>query len=217
MPSALSLERHLAAIAACNQAWLPWQWLALALAGLAIWLAWSGRTRADRVAALLLGAFWLAGGLGFLWRFLGEINPMARVFGGLCALQGVAFLVWGLWPGAGPGFWPRRDGQGVMGAAILVYGLILLPLLDLWQGLAWPRLPLVGIFPTPTAFLTFGLLLWTRRPVPLGLLLVPIAWALLDSYASVVLGLFPEAALAMAGVAACALLLPRPQGPRLHW
>ena len=217
MSPAINLARQLEAVAACHQVLFPAPWLALGLICAAVWLAWSGRPRADRATALILGLAWLAGGLGYLWHFLAPDNPMARVLGALLALQGGLFLAWGLWPGPGPGFWPRRDGQGVLGAAMIGYGLVLLPLIDLGQGLDWRHLPLAGLFPTPTAIVSFGLLLWTRRPVPLGLLLIPIAWALMESYAAIVLGRLGDAGLAVAGVAACALLLPRFPGPKLHW
>ncbi|MFH1059193.1 MAG: DUF6064 family protein [Pseudomonadota bacterium] len=216
MPLPFSAEQFLAVFAAYNLAVYPAQWLAYALAVLAWVLAWGGGALAGRACALILAAFWLASGLGYHWHFFAPINPLARVFGVLFMIQAAGFAIWALWPGRGrgPGFGPRRDGRGWTGSVIIVYALALYPLLGWALGHPWPNQPLVGLTPCPTTIFTFGLLLLTRRPVPLILLLIPVAWALIGAFAAVSMGMGEDAVLAVAGVAACALLLPRaPSGP----
>lgn len=202
-------EQFLAVFAAYNQALYPAQWLAYALAALAVWLAWGGGAIAGRVCALILAAFWLTSGLGYHWHFFAAINPLAKVFAALFMVQAAGLAAWALWPGPGPGFGRRRDGRFWVGAIIIAYALVLYPLLGWALGHGWPHQPLVGLTPCPTALFSFGLLLLTRRPAPLILLLIPLAWSLIGAFAAVGLGMGEDAVLAVAGVAACALLLPR--------
>lgn len=208
-----SAEQFLAVFAAYNLAVYPAQWLAYALAVLAWVLAWGGGALAGRACALILAAFWLTSGLVYHWHFFAPINPLARVFAVLFMIQAAGLAIWALWPGRGrgPGFGPRRDGRGWTGIVIIVYALALYPLLGWALGHPWPHQPLVGLTPCPTTIFTFGLLLLTRRPVPLILLLIPVAWALIGTFAAVGLGIGEDAVMAVAGVAACALLLPRSQ------
>lgn len=213
MPLPFTAEQFLAVFAAYNLALYPAQWLAYALAALAVWLAWGGGAIAGRACALILAAFWLASGLGYHWSFFRAINPLAPVFAALFMAQAALFAAWALWPGPGPGFGPRRDGQGWIGAAIIAYALVFYPLIGWALGHGWPRQPLVGLTPCPTALFSFGLLLLTRRPAPLILLLIPLAWSLIGTFAAVGLGMGEDAVLAVAGVAACALLLPRAKTP----
>jgi hypothetical protein len=56
---------------------------------------------------------------------------------------------------------------------------------------------------------TFGLLLWTERPVPRMLLVIPLLWSLLGVSAAIALDVGEDLGLVVAGLLATALLLWR--------
>lgn len=73
-----------------------------------------------------------------------------------------------------------------------------------------------GVAPCPTTIFTFGLLLLTRGPVPLRLLVIPLLWALVGASAALHLGVREDLGLVVTGLVATALLLlARPTTPPL--
>ena len=66
------------------------------------------------------------------------------------------------------------------------------PLIDALTGHAFPAAPVFGVAPCPSAIFTAGLLLWTRRGVPMYVPVVPVVWLMSQT---------PAEALAMGVVA----------------
>lgn len=146
----------------------------------------------------ILGVLWLWMGLVYHLVFFTAINPAAYAFGLLTAAQGLLFLY------AGPvrsrlSFHLRWDAYGLVGFLLLVYALVVYPALGYALGHHYPRTPTFGL-PCPTTIFTFGLLLWTDRPVPKYLLPIPAVWAVVGSVAAVALGVPQDYGLAVAGL-----------------
>jgi len=59
----------------------------------------------------------------------------------------------------------------------------------------------------------FGVLLWTVRPVPLGLLVIPVLWALMGVVAAVRLEMLEDLGLLVAALVGTDLLLFRARRP----
>ena len=81
-------------------------------------------------------------------------------------------------------------------------------------GHGYPQSPSFGVAPCPTTIFTFGLLLWTDRPVPRPLLVIPLLWSLLGVSAAVSLGIKEDLGLVVAALLGTALLIwrDRPTG-----
>jgi hypothetical protein len=70
-------------------------------------------------------------------------------------------------------------------------------------------MPVFGVAPCPTTIFTFGILLWTTDRVPKYLLVIPLLWALVGTFAALSLGIPEDYALPVAALISLALLIWR--------
>ena len=89
---------------------------------------------------------------------------------------------------------------------MIIYSGIVYPVLGMALGHGWPRAPMFGVAPCPTAIFTFGLLMLSARPLPIWLLCIPLAWAGIGSTAAVLLGVREDLGLLVSGLLAASLL-----------
>jgi hypothetical protein len=201
-------EEFLSVFADYNQAVWPMQFLLLA-AGLVAVLAVEARwLHRDRIVTGILAFLWAWAGTVYHLGFFARINPAAEVFGLLFLLQAIYLFRFSVQePGVhfSPGIHPVRRG---FGALLIVYALIIYPLIGVLSGRHWPALPTFGV-PCPLALFTFGVLLWTRRPCPRGLLVIPAIWAVIGGSAAVLLDVPEDLALPIAAGIALYNLWPR--------
>ena len=195
-----------------NLAVWPAQILLGALGLIAVVLAARPRPHFGRIVSLILGFFWIWMGLVYHLRFFAAINPAAHGFAALFALQGTAFLIVGTARGD-LSFRYRQDIQGVTGALVLAYALVVYPLLGILFGHAYPAAPTFGL-PCPTTIYTFGLLLWTGRKFPRLILAIPLIWSVIGFSAALTLGMVEDTGLLVTGLAATALIIRRDRSER---
>ena len=101
------------------------------------------------------------------------------------------------------------DLGGLVGGLFVAYALVGYPLLGLALGQSFPRMPTFGVTPCPVTIFTFGLLLWTERPVPRLLLIIPLFWSVLGVSAAISLDVGEDLGLVVAGLLGTAMLLWR--------
>jgi hypothetical protein len=191
-----------------NEAIWPMQVVAYGLGFAAVLLALRPTRWSSRFIAAVLAAFWLWTGLVYHRAYFREINGAAVLFGALFAVQAALWVLVGV---VRPrlAFRIRRDLGGLVGGLFIAYTLVGYPLLGLALGQSFPRMPTFGVTPCPVTIYTFGLLLWTERPVPRVLLVIPLAWSLLGTSAAILLGIGEDFGLVVAGLLGTALLLWR--------
>lgn len=187
-------EQFLGVFAAYNQSVWPAQ-VALFAAALVI-LALSLKTFSfsSIVSGSILGVLWIWMGIAYHIVQFTSINPGAYVFGIACILQGLIFL----WNGF------RRtlefrfswDVRGWAGGLLILYAFILYPIVGSLLGHVYPSSPTFGL-PCPTTIVTFGMLLWVRKP-PLIVLIIPVLWSLIGFSAALQLGIKEDFGLPMA-------------------
>jgi hypothetical protein len=206
-----TLEQFLDVFGRYNLAIWPLQVVAYGLGGLALIAAWRPSDRSSRLVSAILAGFWLWTGLVYHGLFFSAINPAALLFGLLFVLEGGLLLGEGVFR-PGLRFAPRRDLSGLVGAAFVVYALLVYPLLGLALGQSFPRMPVFGVTPCPVTIFTYGLLLWTKQRVARRLLAIPLLWSLLGMSAAISLGIGEDFGLAVAGMLGTGLLVRRDRG-----
>ena len=178
--------------------------LGFAAVGLAVWQ----KAGADRAISGILALFWFWIGGVYHLTFFAAINKAAYLFGSLFILQGAFFLAAGAVKRE-LRFSFRSDGYGIAGAAFIAYAMIVYPLVGALLGHGYPYSPMFGVAPCPATIFTFGILLWTRGPVPFWLLVIPLLWSLLGFTAVIELGMVEDAGLLIASLLGTSLLLYR--------
>ena len=179
-------------------------WLG-SLAALVSW--WRNGPSSSPMLSGLLALHWAWSGIAYHLAFFRAINPAAVVFAALFVAQAVLFA----WRGVVHRtlvFGPVRSGWATLGIALAAYAL-LYPAIGLLTGLSYPRSPTFGV-PCPTAILTAGLLLTAPRAELRLAAVVPVLWSAIGGSAAFLLGIRPDFALPVAGVA----LLVHASAPR---
>lgn len=188
---------------------LPYAGTVLAAAAvLAVALSISGRTRSGKYVAAILALMWAWAGAVYHIYFFAEINPAAYLFGGLFLVQAGIFGTLALGRGEDLSFQWRSDVYGWAGAATMAYALVIYPILGRFAGHTFPRNPTFGL-PCPLTIFTFGILLWSSRPVPRWVLAVPAIWAVIGSFASLLFGVWEDLGLIIAAAVTVELLVVR--------
>jgi hypothetical protein len=166
--------------------------------------------RADRGVAAVLGLLWVWMGAVYHLGFFRAINPAAIGFGVAFIVQGVLFYWVGIVRGRlrfdrGPS-WESFSGS----ALLLIYSLFVYPT---WLRLAGHEAMASPTFgaPCPTTIFTLGVLFLARKTFPRYLLVIPLLWAGIGSFAAFRLGVPQDYGLLAAGLLGL-LLLRRRQG-----
>lgn len=202
-----TVDDFFSVFAAYNRAIWPAQVVAYALGLVALAAAWKGGVWGRRVAAIVLGVFWLWNGAIYHFAFFAQINPAAYAFAALFFMQGLLFLcVAGvasdrLFPNPPTAGWRRSVALGLIAYAAVVYEL-----LSHLQGHGWPHAPIFGVAPCPTTIFTIGILILLGHPQPIWLIAIPLVWAVIGSTAAVLLAVREDLALLAAAILAAALL-----------
>jgi hypothetical protein len=191
-----------------NQAIWPAQVVAYVLGLAAVLLAIKHPRYSGRVISGVLAAYWLWAGVVYHGTFFSQINPAAVAFGGLFVVQGVLWLVVGVLR-ARLAFDARGGTTAAVGWACVLYAMLIYPVLGTLLGHGYPYAPVFGVAPCPITIFTFGLLLWTRAPVPKYLLVIPLLWSLIGFSAALQLGIREDLGLVIAGLLGTAIVLWR--------
>ena len=190
-----------------NQGVWPAQALFHLLAVLVLWLAWRRPARRDMAISGVLAFLW--GWMGIVYHawYFSRINPAAYLFAGAFVLQAALLLHAGV-SGSRPSYRPRMDVAGVAGAAMAAYALVAYPLIGYAVGQRYPRMPTFGL-PCPTTIFTLGVLLWATPRLPVRLLLIPTAWAVIASFAAISYGIAEDYALPAAAAVSWGIVARR--------
>ena len=201
-------DQFLGVFAAYNQAVWPIQIVGYILGIIAVALAVHPNRHAGRVISGILGLFWIWMGIAYHLLHFSTVNPAAIVFGIAFVAQGVLLLFIGGLAG-GLEFRADTSSTGLVGAAMVVYAMVVYPGLGAALGHVYPAAPVFGVAPCPTVIFTFGLLLWATTRVPGYVLVIPFLWTLLGFSAAVSLGMREDLGLVIAGLLGTGLIVWR--------
>ena len=197
-----TIEQFMEVFKQYNLAIWPAQVPAYGLGFLAVWLAFRKSAQSNRIISGILSLLWVWNGAAYHLGFFSRINPAAFLFGGLFILQGFLFFYSGVIKSS-LSFEFRKDLPSFVGGLIILYGLVIYNLIGPLFGHSYPYSPLFGVAPCPTTIFTFGLFLWADKKFPRYLFLIPVAWAVIGTFAAASfgiredLGLIPAALLSL--------------------
>jgi hypothetical protein len=189
-----------------NRAIWPAQILAYGLGIIALLFAFRPFPQRDRLIGAVLSIAWLWIGIVYHWLYFTQINFIAPVFAVLFAMQGLLFT-WTTVLRDRVAFRFHPDVFGWTGIGLAAFAMVIYPLLGWLAGHAWPRSPVFGVTPCPTAIFTWGMLLMMQGRTPLHLIIVPLFWSFIGGSAAWLLAVPEDASLPLAAVAAIALIL----------
>jgi len=202
-------EQFFAVFARYNQGVWPMQVVLYAIAVIIVALLYSGRPWAGKQVAKLLVALWAWMAIVYHFQYFTAINPAAWAFGAVFLLGAFAFA----WFGPVKErlvFRPPGGARGVAGGAMIAFALVLYPAMGYLLGHRYPAAPTFGL-PCPTTIFTLGLLLFARA-APWPVYAVPLAWAVVGSFAAFQLGVYEDLALLASGVVAFLFLVTHNNG-----
>jgi len=154
----------------------PMHLAALAWGAAVLVLALQGRARA---AWAMLAACWLWVAWAFLLARYATINWAAPWFAAAFAIQGIVLLLASVFAASQEPVRVARPWARVLGIAVLLFALAVLPGLGVLQGRPWTQAEVFGMAPDPTAIGTLGaLLLAPRSPWRWLLWPIPVLWCL---------------------------------------
>ncbi|MBD3285662.1 hypothetical protein GF359_04315 [candidate division WOR-3 bacterium] len=203
-----STEQFLEVFKTYNLGIWPMQIIAYAIGLAAIIFAIRRTVFSDRLVSGLLAFLWIWTGIAYHIVFFSTINRIAYIFGGLFIVQGILFLIFGVFL---PKVWYRfrLNFPSIVGVVFLLFAMVVYPVIGSLVGHGYPNSPWFGLTPCPLTIFTFGLLLWTDKKVPFYMYIIPFLWSLIGVLAAIKLGIFEDVGLLVAGVAGTIILLIR--------
>ena len=122
-----------------NQSVWPAQFLLLLLGLTAVGFALQAHAHSGRIVAGILAALWLWMGAVYFLVFFAPVNPAGYLAGALFVAQAGLFAI----AAARQQLFARThwDGSGLLGAAIVLYALIIYPIIGMAAGHGFPASP----------------------------------------------------------------------------
>ena len=203
-----------AVFARYNESVWPAQIILYALAVAAVFLAFRESIRSTRAVYLVLAIFWLWMGAVYHASFFAAINPAAFGFAAAFVFQSVLFFVLATRRNA-PLLIPDKTFAGISGRVLVIAALVIYPLLNAVANHRYPTQPTFGL-PCPTTIFTLGILLWAVDRIPRYVLVIPLLWAVIATFAAVQLGVMEDLVLSVSAVVFIAGFVASRQRSSLH-
>jgi hypothetical protein len=137
--------------------------------------------------------------------FFTTINKVAYLFGGLFIIQGVLFLIFGIFRNKFS-FQFKKDKYGITGICLILFALIIYPVLGYFLGHTYPSSPTFGL-PCPTTIFTFGMILLNQKKCPIFILIIPFIWSITGFIAVFQFGVLEDSSLLIASLITTSLLI----------
>ncbi len=202
-----TLEQFLDVFKNYNKALFPMQWFFYFLGFSIIYFVLKSNSKSDKIISLLLAFLWLWMGVVYHIIFFTAINKAAYLFGGLFIIQGILFLLLGVFKNK-ISFQFQKDKYGITGLVFVLFALIIYPIAGYFFGHIYPSSPTFGL-PCPTTIFTFGLLLMNIKKCPITILIIPFIWSVIGFMAAFQFGILEDTGLIVASLVAISLLIYR--------
>ena len=190
-----------------NEAVFPMQAVFYLLSLFVVYLTIKPKSGSEKIVSSVLALLWLWMGIVYHLVFFTAINNAAYLFGTMFVLQGILFLVTGVFQNR-LSFEFRFDIYGITGIALIIFALVIYPIFGFFLGHVYPSSPTFGL-PCPTTIFTFGILLLSDKKCPAVIMIIPIIWSVIGFTAAFSLGVIEDTGLLIAGLLILTLHLVR--------
>ncbi|MHB1000172.1 MAG: DUF6064 family protein [Armatimonadota bacterium] len=198
-------EQFLEVFAEYNTAIWPAQIIAIVLGIAAVALIVTKHKSADKFTGTFLALQWLWIGALYHIKYFSEINKAAYLFGALFLIQGVLFLISGVFKN-NLRFSSDHKFTGAIGWIFILYALVFYMAIGYALGHRYPYTPVFGVVPCPAVIFTFGLLLWAGKQMPKYLIIIPVIWAVIGTVAALKLEIYQDFGLTVSAVITCIIV-----------
>jgi len=205
---AFTMQEFLTMIADNNARFWPVALIAYGLGIAAVVLVLRKATFASTFATGVLALLWLWTGVIFNGFVFSGLWQGALVVAALFVIQAILLAMTGVLKNR-LRFNVTADVAGVVGGLAILYALVGYPAVGVLMGRGYQELLLVGLAGCPTVTFTLGWLLWSRRPLPKAVLVIPVLYALAMGGTAASLGIVEDIGLVVTAVVAAGLLLLR--------
>jgi hypothetical protein len=203
-----TLREFLDMIASYNNAFWPMPLVAYALGIIAVILTWLKSDYASKAATGILVLFWLWTGIVFNGLWFSELWSRVMLFTVLFVIQAI-LLAWTGILKPDLSFRARADRYGLVGGLVILYGMAGYPAIESLLGRGYPQALLLGMVPCPTIVFTLGMLLWSDRPTPRLVLVIPVFYAVVGGALVASQGIVEDLGMVVFGLLAVSMILYR--------
>jgi hypothetical protein len=207
MKPPFTLQQFLEVFTRYNEGVFPMQILFYLIGIIAIYLALKPNAYSNKIISSILAFFWLWMGVVYHLIYFTEINKLAYLFGAFFVVQGLLFVVLGVFENKFS-FQFHADKYGITGMSLIVFALIIYPILGFFFAHIYPSSPTFGL-PCPTTIFTFGILLFNEKKCPILILIIPFIWSIIGFMAAFQFGILEDTGLIVASLITMALLISR--------
>ena len=165
---------------------------------------------ADKIISSILAFLWLWSGIVLLMIFLGPIDYRNYFGGALWIIQSILFFIFGVVKPS-LSFKFERDLYSIVGAIMIIYGLVFYPIIGFLSGHGYPGGPIFGVACCPVCIFTFGMFLWINKKVPIFIAVIPLLWSLTGIIAATQYGVWPDYGEFIIGITGFIMILHRNQ------
>lgn len=202
-----TIEQFLAVFKNYNQQVFPMQVLFYLISFFVIYLTIKPNSKSNKIISIILAFLWMWMGFVYHIIFFTAINKAAYLFGVVFIIQGVLFLILGIFQNT-LSFRYHFDKFGIIGMSLILFALIIYPILGYFLDHIYPSSPTFGL-PCPTTIFTFGILLMNVKKCPLTILVIPFCWSVIGFMAAFQFGILEDMGLLVASLVTTSLLIYR--------
>jgi len=202
----ITLDQLMTAVSQYNEAIWPFQFVALALSFLGVYLAFRKNKTSDRIIVGMMIFF-------YLWNALLFWLPAARqgfttgyVFVVIFLFEAAYLLYAGLKERLSFNF--KSSVTAIIGVVVIAYGLIIYPIVGVLIGREYPALIFSPFLSCPLNIWVMGMFLLTDKPLPRCLVVVPFVWGLVGFF-MVAIGLYEDIVLILMNILGAILIWSR--------
>ena len=198
-----------------NETVFPITILTYLLGLVAVYFVSRRSSQASRFVSFILSFLWLWSGIVFQVLFYGPsdiellgmtIQGMWYFTGVLFVIQSLLFIVYGMVKNR-LSFSFDNSPCSVVGAAFVIYSMVIYPLIGFLTGYVYPKYPIFGSAPCPVTIFTWGLLLWTSKKVPLIVAVIPFIWGIMGIMPVLFLNVYADVGLVLSSFVGFPLII----------
>lgn len=203
-----TIEQFLEVFKNYNLSIQPIQIITYVIGIIALTITIKKTSQSDRIISVILSFYWLWMGILYHIIYFSQINKLAYAFGVLFIIQGILFIIIGIFKDR-ISFHFKPNIYSLVGSIFILYAMLIYPIIGYIIGHGYPNSPVFGVAPCPTTIFTFGLLLWTDKRVAKYLLIIPLIWSFIGFFAALKLGILEDIGLLVASLIGTIMLFYR--------